>query len=339
MSDCRRGDAFPCQLRLLWVRALFLGFLLAQPIKPLPAQAVAASSRPTRAVLVTGASSGIGRRIAETLAREGFFVYAGARRAEDIAELSAKPNMQGIRLDVTQVADIAAAVRTVEAAGRGLYGVVNNAGVAAIAPLIEMDERELTSLFDVNVFGPYRITKAFSPLLIASRGRVVNISSISGILSGPLLGAYSMSKHAVEAYGDALSAEVARFGVRVSLIEPGNYRSEIGRTTIRQIEGQISRQPNSPYQAQMRNMVTAMAGYDNYPEPDAVAAAALHALNDSLPRARYMVVPEARQAEVTIKKAIDELVQLNHGHPFTYDRATLIKLLDESLAKMTPPGR
>jgi NAD(P)-dependent dehydrogenase (short-subunit alcohol dehydrogenase family) len=298
--------------------------------------ALAAQATPgTRpAVLVTGASSGIGRKITERLAANGYFVYAGARKAEDLQALNAIANVQAVKLDVTAAADITAAVETIRRAGRGLYGVVNNAGVAAIAPLIEMDERELTSLFDVNVFGPYRITKAFSPLLIESKGRVVNISSISGILSGPLLGAYSMSKHAVEAYADALAAEVARFGMKVSLIEPGNYRSEIGRNTTAQIERAVAAHPDSPYQAQMKSMVTTMASYDNYPEPDEVAKAALHALSDPAPKMRYMVVPAARQGEVTIRKAIEELAQLNQAHPFSYERDVLVKMLDEALARL-----
>ncbi len=287
-----------------------------------------------RAVLVTGASSGIGRKITETLAANGYYVYAGARKPEDLQALNAIANVQAVKLDVTAAADITAAVESIRRGGRGLYGVVNNAGVAAMAPLIEMDERELTSLFDVNVFGPYRVTKAFAPLLIESKGRVVNISSISGILSGPLLGAYSMSKHAVEAYGDALAAEVARFGMKVSLIEPGNYRSEIGRNTVAQIERAVAARPDSPYQAQMKNMVTAMAAYDSYPEPDEVAKAALHALSDPNPRMRYMVVPAARQGEVTIRKAIEELAQLNQAHPFSYERDVLVKMLDEALARL-----
>lgn len=287
----------------------------------------------TGAVLVTGASSGIGRTITEHLASRGTFVYAGARKPEDIAALSAIPNVQGIRLDVTVASDIAAAVETIRRGGRALRGVVNNAGVAAVAPLIEMEERDLTAMFDVNVFGPFRVTKAFAPLLIESKGRVVNISSISGVLSGALLGGYSMSKHAVEAYADALAAELARFDVRVSLVEPGNYRSEIGKNTVSQIERAVAARPGSPYEPQMRNMITAMNSYDSYPEPTAVAEATAHALFDSSPRMRYMVVPAVRQAEVTIRKAIDELVQLNQAHPFSYDREALVKMLDEALAR------
>lgn len=287
-----------------------------------------------QAVLVTGASSGIGRKITETLAARGYFVYAGARKAEDLAELGRLPNVQPVRLDVTVPQDIAAAVESVRSGGRGLHGIVNNAGIAIVAPLIDVEERELQSLIDVNVFGPYRITKAFAPLIIETKGRVVNISSISGILSGPLFGPYSMSKHAVEAYADALAAEMTRFGVRVSLIEPGNYRSEIGRNTVAQVEAALERAVGTPFEQPMRNMVRAMGAYDTYPEPDSVASAAVHALFDPNPRMRYMVVPAARQAEVTIRKQIEELVQLNHGHQFSYDRESLIRMLDSALVRL-----
>lgn len=298
---------------------------------PLAAQQPTAAQR---AVLVTGASSGIGRKITELLASQGHFVYAGARRADDLAELSRIRNVQGVKLDVTSDADIAAAVETVRRGGRGLHGVVNNAGIAILAPLIQTDERELRSLFDVNVFGPYRITRAFAPLIIEAKGRVVNISSISGILSGPFFGPYSMSKHAIEAYGDALATEMSPLGVGVSLIEPGNYRSEIGRNTKAQVETAAARARGTPFEAPMQRLVGAMDNYDNYPEPDDVAQAALHALFDPAPKRRYMVVPAARQAEVTINKAIEELVQLNQAHRFTYDRETLVHKLDSALARI-----
>lgn len=295
---------------------------------------LAGAQAPQRAVLVTGASSGIGRKIAERLAGEGFYVYAGARQPDDIAALSKVPNMKGIRLDVTSNDEVAAAVKLITADGRGLYGVVNNAGIATGGALIATDERELRNVMEVNVMGPWRVTKAFAPMLIASKGRVVTTSSISGILSGPLLGVYSMSKHAIEAYSDALGAEMAPLGVTSSLIEPGNYKSEIGRNTMASAVAAAERAKGTPFEGAMQNFVRAMGNYDNYPEPDEVAAAAVHALTNAKPRARYMVVPAANQAQVTIRKAMEELVQLNHGHQFTLDREALVKMLDEMLARM-----
>ncbi|MBC8086295.1 MAG: SDR family oxidoreductase [Phycisphaerae bacterium] len=287
-----------------------------------------------RAVVVTGASSGIGRKITELLASQGHFVYAGARKPEDIAELSKIKNVQGVKLDVTVPSDIAAAVETVRKGGRTLQGVVNNAGVAILSPLIQTDEKELTGLFDVNVHGPYRITKAFAPLLIEAKGRVVTISSISGILSGAFFGPYSMSKHAMEAFGDALSVEMAPLGVRSSLIEPGNFRSDIGRTTKVQVQAAATRAAGSPFEAQMKRLVTVMDNYETYPEPDAVAEAASHALFNDAPKRRYMVVSNAREANVTIDKAIEELVQLNQMHKFTVDRDVLVRKLDSALARV-----
>lgn len=307
-------------------------FALLLPLVSVPLTAQQSGAQ--RAVLVTGASSGIGRKITELLASQGHFVYAGARNPADIEALSKIPNVQGVRLDVNVDADISAALETVRRGGRGLHGIVNNAGIAIVAPLTHVDEKELRALFDVNVFGPYRITKAFAPLIIEAKGRVVTISSISGILSGPFFGPYSMSKHAIEAYGDALAAEMASLGVRVSLIEPGNYRSEIGRNTKTQVESAAARAKGTPYESPMQRMVAAMDNYDNYPEPDDVAQAALHALFDPAPKMRYMVVATARQAEVTINKAIEELVQLNQAHKFSYDRETLVRKLDSALVRI-----
>jgi NAD(P)-dependent dehydrogenase (short-subunit alcohol dehydrogenase family) len=287
-----------------------------------------------RAVLVTGASSGIGRKIAELLATEGFYVYAGARKPEDIAELSKIANMKGIRLDVTSATDIANAVASIQADGRGLYGVVNNAGIATGGALILTEEKEIQGVMEVNVMGPWRVTKAFGPMLIASKGRVVTVSSISGILSGPLLGVYSMSKHAVEAFSDALGAEMAPLGVTSSLIEPGNYKSDIGMNTMASAQAAAERAKGTAFEVPMQGFVRAMGNYYNYPEPDDVARAALHAFTSPKPQARYMVVPAAGQALSTIRKAMDELVQLNHGHQFSIPRDSLVKMLDEATARV-----
>jgi NADP-dependent 3-hydroxy acid dehydrogenase YdfG len=138
---------------------------------PLPAAADSNEQESAqKAVLITGASSGIGLRTAELLASKGYFVYAGARKQKDMDALNALDNVQAVRLDVTVQEEIDAAVETVRKGGRGLYGLVNNAGVFTGGPLIETDIGELQWLFDVNVYGIYRVTQAFAPLIIESQG-------------------------------------------------------------------------------------------------------------------------------------------------------------------------
>jgi len=271
-----------------------------------------------KAVLVTGASAGIGRKITERLAREGYFVYAGARKEQDLKDLDAIPNVRSLRLDVTSGDDIVAAVDTVTRAGRGLYALVNNAGVGLGGPLTEMKEEDFHFLMNVNLYGPYRVTRAFSPLIVASKGRITTIGSISGILTSPYAGAYSMSKHAVEAFADVLAAEMAPLGVRVSVVEPGNYNSEISRSAAK------------------RMGIPGVGDRSRYKEPDEVAAVVLQALSEPNPKRRYMITPNQREAEITIRKAIEVLVQLNEGQPYTYDRDALVNMLDEALATARP---
>jgi NAD(P)-dependent dehydrogenase (short-subunit alcohol dehydrogenase family) len=138
-------------------------------------------------VLVTGTSSGIGRKIVERLTADGYFVYATARREEDLKRLGAIKNVRPLRLDVTQPADVAAAVESVSKAGRGLYGLVNNAGVATEGTIAEMTPEEFDLCMKVNVYGPVMMIKAFEPLIIAQKGRIINIGSISGVLASPNL--------------------------------------------------------------------------------------------------------------------------------------------------------
>lgn len=308
-------------LALIGVLSMFCATLLAQEVAP----------SKQKAVLITGASTGIGRNMAETLAANDFFVYAGARKQTDIDTLSAIDNIVGIRLDVTVQDEIDAAVELVTSEGRGLYGLVNNAGVAVVGPLIETDEEDMQFQMNVNLFGPYRVTKAFAPLIIESKGRITTTGSISGILSGPLLGAYSMSKHGVEAFTDALAAEMRKFDVHVSVIEPGNYVSAIIGTLKQRIEARGQSTEGSLYAEEMNRMLGGMeSNYDK--GPDEVSAALLEFLTDETPKRRYMVVPEQRQAEVTIRKAIEELVQLNERHEYSYDRGELIRMLDEAIS-------
>ncbi len=302
--------------------ALRVAIAIVLSVSIVQAQTPRPESAPTQAVLVTGASTGIGRKITEKLAADGYFVYAGARKDKDLAELSAIRNVQGVRLDVTKPDEIAAAVATITQAGRGLYGLVNNAGIAVVGPLNETAESELHGLMDVNVYGTYRVTRAFSPLILKSKGRIVMIGSISGVLARPQLGVYSMSKHAIEAYTDALAEELAPAGVRVSVIEPGNYRSDIASNMARRL----------PEGADPK-LAGRLGSLDRseYKEPDEVAAAAKRALFDPKPHRRYMVVPNQREAELTIQKQIEQLVQLNEDQPYAYSRDALVAMLDAAL--------
>lgn len=124
-------------------------------------QAQPAESPAPKAVLVTGASTGIGHKITERLAADGYFVYATARKPEDLKTLGAMKNVQALRLDVTRSEDIAAALETITRAGRGLYGLVNNAGIGTIGSLADMKFEEYELVMDVNASGPVRMIKAF----------------------------------------------------------------------------------------------------------------------------------------------------------------------------------
>ncbi|HYV96243.1 MAG TPA: SDR family oxidoreductase [Gemmatimonadaceae bacterium] len=290
----------------------------------------AAAQEAPKAVLVTGASSGIGRRVTERLAEKGYFVYAGARSQKDLDDLAKLRNVQPLKLDVTVQADIDAAVATVTKAGRGLYGIVNNAGVAVVGPLIELDEKDLDFIFNVNIYGAFRITKAFAPLVIAAKGRVVNISSLNGIVTSAFIGPYSMSKHATEAYGDGLAAELGPLGVRVSTIEPGNYGTEIGKNMLARLD--TTRFKGSRFEQQWRRTVASMAQFETYPPPDDVADAVFDAFSSATPRARYLVVPVAGQATIALRKLMDEIVQMNDSQKFTLDRDALVRMLDAAIA-------
>ncbi len=313
-------------------------FAIAVLGSPQSTFAEAADDSAQKAILVTGASSGIGLKIAETLAENGYFVYAGARKQADLDALNKIPNIQSVRLDVTKQDEIDAAVETVRASGKGLYGLVNNAGIATLGPITEIDEDELTWILDVNLLGVYRITKAFAPLIIESKGRISNISSISGILSGEFWASYSMSKHALEAYTDSLAKEMALFDVEVSAINPGNYRSKIGTKEAVVLAKQPYAQPGSPYAEHIASHIEYLSDRSMYKEPDDVAAAVMHALFDESPKPNYLVVPNEVEAGWTIRKIIEEMAELNADHEYSYSDEDLIQMLKEATAAQRARG-
>jgi NAD(P)-dependent dehydrogenase (short-subunit alcohol dehydrogenase family) len=288
-----------------------------------------------KAVLVTGASSGIGRNIAERLAAEGHFVYAGARKAEDIKALSNIENIQGLRLDVTIQSDIDAAVQTVKAGGLGLYGVINNAGVVVMGVMAEMDESDLDFVFDVNVYGPYRVSKAFAPMIIESKGRISNISSLAGIATGPAYGAYSMSKHAIEAFTDSLASEMRPLGVRVSAIKPGAYKSKASASYCKRRKAQYKNPDDSLFK-DLSNEIASLCGDDTsnpYPEPNRVADAVMDALFSENPKEDYLAVSNSPQSEFVIRDVLQDLVEINRDYEYSYSSEQLKEMLDEALGQ------
>jgi NAD(P)-dependent dehydrogenase (short-subunit alcohol dehydrogenase family) len=176
-----------------------------------------------RVVLITGASSGSGRAIAALLARRGYRVFGTSRRP-------ASPTLDGfelLELEVTDDESVARCIATVVARAGRLDALVNNAGVTQPGAVEEIDVDAARALFEVNFFGVARVTRAALPYLRASRGRVINVSSGFGRVGVPFDAYYSASKHALEGWSESLRQEVAPLGVRVSLVEPGFFRSDI----------------------------------------------------------------------------------------------------------------
>ena len=268
-------------------------------------------------VLVTGASSGIGRAIAEMLADNNHLVYAAARKKADLRKLACIKNVEPVRLDVTKPEEVANVADHVKRKGKGLFGLVNCAGVGDVWPLIGSTDEDLLRLFEVNVFGVHAVTRAMLPFLTKSRGRIVNIGSLGGIASVKPLGAYCMTKFAVEAYSEVLASELARYGVRVSILEPGDYRTNIvGPITryVREREGERSAALVREEEAEAKKWLAETKGsFDQRQDPRAVAKAAFYALHSPRPRFRYAVAPTAGQLAWALDGLTTRLVQADLG--------------------------
>ena len=195
-------------------------------------------------------------------------------------------------------------------------------------------------IFDVNVYGVVNVTKAFAPLIIESKGRIVNISSIAGVLAGGLTGYgfYSMSKHAVEAFSDHLAWEIMKFGVHVAAVEPGSYASNIGVTRCKRMLADENDRDFHLYKDEMQQYFDACRKRlsDDYvqdsPSPVAVADAIRHALFAEKPKEHYLVVGDPFEARITIGKVIEELVHMNEENDTTFSREELIYMLDNEEA-------
>ncbi|HUJ39681.1 MAG TPA: SDR family oxidoreductase [Candidatus Acidoferrales bacterium] len=253
-------------------------------------------------VLITGATDGLGRAMAVFLAANGYRVFAAGRSAEKRASLDQlaaerKLLIETLDMDVADDASVSRAVaRVLERAGR-VDVLINNAGIAYVAVLEEIRLDDLRRQFETNVFGLLRVTQAVLPAMRERRaGRILNVSSIAGKIALPLMGPYASSKHAVEGLSDSLRLELAPFGVRVILIEPGFIPTNMSSTSLDLSSAYASRAEKSPYASIYRSFrdmwkQTTTAARTT---PEDCARVVLRALLDTPPRARYTVTPRAR---------------------------------------------
>ena len=254
-------------------------------------------SNTSKAVLITGCSSGIGRATAEHLAGKGWTVYATARRLESIADLQEK-GCRTLALDVTDEASMAAAVGAVEEAAGAVGVLVNNAGYSQSGAVEDVPLDVVRRQFETNVFGLVRMCQLALPgMRRQGWGKIVNVSSMGGRMVFPGGGFYHGTKYAVEAISDALRFEVRGFGVHVSIIEPGLIKTSFGETAHDSVP-----QQDGPYGK--FNVAVAKATADAYTGPmaklgagpEAVAKVVEKAITSRRPRTRYPVTASARLA-------------------------------------------
>ncbi|MBT4090612.1 MAG: SDR family oxidoreductase [Deltaproteobacteria bacterium] len=261
-------------------------------------------------ILVTGASTGIGRAAVDSLAAGGFNVYACARKTRDLDELAGIDNVVPIELDVTDTDQINSALKFVQQKKSGLFGVLNNAGIAEAGPLMDLDVKILRRQFEVNFFGVHEVTRAFFPLLLESKGRIVMMSSDSGFFATPFAGPYCASKFALEGYSDSLRRELIDFGVEVVLIQPGRVKTPIWDKGVKF----LSQFPGSIFE---KTAVTLgkhafEKGKTSGLEAGELGKVVQHVFQTKRPKTRYLVSPnnfKYYMVKILSDRRVDRMVQ------------------------------
>lgn len=258
-----------------------------------------------RSILITGASTGIGAASAIEFARRGWHVFAAVRSTQAGEALRhSRPNVDPLILDVTSPVQIASAAEYVRSitGEAGLGALVNNAGIAVQGPLEIVPIEDLRRQFEVNVTGLLAVTQAMLPLLRLAGGRIINISSVSGLVAYPFLGPYAASKHAVEAISDALRAELSPWNIHVALIEPGAVATPIWDKARRAAELQtqaVSAEHRTLYRDYFQVVAGKIADAERYGIPaERVADAVYHAAAARRPKARYPLGPGSHLARL-----------------------------------------
>jgi NAD(P)-dependent dehydrogenase (short-subunit alcohol dehydrogenase family) len=259
-----------------------------------------------RVILITGCSSGIGRATAIEAAARGHRVFATARNPETLRDLESRGRIRALALDVTDAASIRDAVASVLAEAGQIDALVNNAGYGQYGAAEDVTAEEWRRQFDVNLFGAIEAARAVLPAMREKRrGTIVNVSSVAGKIAIPFAAPYCASKHALEAFSDALRVEVAPFGIRVAVIEAGPIETRFGNRARAGVARLIS--SPGPYSLRYRNAERAMdtdfqAG--KLP-PEAVARVVVEAIEAANPKTRYRITRLAR-ALILLKRFLPD---------------------------------
>lgn len=276
------------------------------------------------AVLVTGASTGIGRACALHLDQLGYQVFAGVRKEEDGAALqrSASGKLRWLYLDIIDEESVRQAQSLIEtqAGEQGLAGLVNNAGVAVASPLEFIPLAEFRRQIEINVVGQLQVTQASLPMLRKGNGRLVFIGSVSGRVTTPMLGPYSASKFAVNALADALHRELMPWGIHVAVVEPGRIATPIWDKSIRsaqELRSHLPRGAEQYYGATMDILEKRTASKNGGTPVEEVAQAVAHALGAARPKRRYLIGRDARFGALLARfvpvHILDQLIVAQRG--------------------------
>lgn len=253
-----------------------------------------------KTVLVTGCSTGIGFSTAQLLAEKGFHVLAGIRKEKDKEKLTAShTNITPVILDVTDERAVQDIARRINSEYRdSFWGIVNNAGVMLPAPLELADIDHMRHEMNVNYFGAVSLTKELLPLVKRVQGRIVNMSSMNGRMAMPAVGSYSATKFALEGFTDALRMEIAGAGVNVSLIEPGQIKTEIFHKALKihkSISESINEEQRKQYDTLLKGIEAGLEmGKNAQTQPIQVAESVYEALTADKPAHRYVVGEDAK---------------------------------------------
>lgn len=245
-----------------------------------------------KSVLITGTSSGIGEAAVSALAEAGWRVFAGVHQSSDASGAPAS-SVTVLPLDVTSESSIAAAIEQVrEATGGGLDAVVNNAGIPAAGPVETVPVDAFRAVVETNLIGAFAVTQACLPMIRASRGRIVMISSLGGQVAFPYASPYHASKFGMEGLSESLRAEVRPLGVDVVVIEPASMSTEIwskGRSSLSDARDRMTDEQRSVYGEELANFDERLASQEDSEDPSEVAETIVEALTTGSPSERYTV--------------------------------------------------